>query len=384
MPGYELIGKEEKEAIIELFEQSGVLFAHGFDKQRGGTYKVREFEKRVADHFGCKFVQAVTSGTAALHVALKALGVGPGDEVITSSFTFVATVEAILATGATPVLTEIDKSLNMDPDDFDARITAKTKVVIPVHMAGTACDMERITSIARKKRIGVLEDAAQASGSTYRGKYLGTIGDVGIFSLDFAKNFTCGEGGLILTDNEHLYQEARCFHDHGHEYNQTIPRGKDTRHGPGFNYRMTEMHATVAIIQLAKLDHIVRTQRKNKADIKNGLKSLNLNYRTVLNPDEESGDTLVFSLPSKDLALKLASRLYEHNLGTKNLPDAIDWHFAGTWRHMQREICGNQDLTVMWPRSRDILERSIALPVNVKMDDEEKSRVIKVIREYMG
>jgi len=380
MPGYEIMGEEEKQALIDLFDANGgILFAHGFDGYRKGIYKVREFEKKVSEHFGNKYCQAVSSGSAALLVALKALGIKPGDEVITQSFTFVATVEAIIAAGAVPVITEIDETFNIDPEDFQAKITEKTKVVIPVHMAGTAADMGRIRQIARENNIKVLEDAAQSSGTKLNGKYLGTIGDMGIFSLDFAKNFTCGEGGLILTNNEDYYQEARCFHDHGHEYNTSLPRGIDTRHTAGFNYRMSEMQAAVGIVQLGKLNYIVETQRKNKKHIKKALESCPVKFKKVLNPEEESGDTLIFTLSSPEKARTIANGLYQENIGTKNLPDAINWHFAGTWKHMLKDFYGMEDIEKLWPLSRNLLESSIALPINIKMSEEEKDKMVEVV-----
>jgi 8-amino-3,8-dideoxy-alpha-D-manno-octulosonate transaminase len=381
MPGYELVGKEEKQALMDLFDADRVvLFAHGFDAVRKGVYKVREFEKKAAEYFRCRNVQAVSSGTAALLVSLKSMGIKPGDEVITSSFTFVATAEAIIAAGAVPVMTEIDDTFNMDPLDLEAKITPKTKAIIPVHMAGTACSMERILEIAKKHGLRVLEDVAQSSGTTYHGKFLGTFGDMGIFSLDFAKNFTCGEGGLILTDNDAFFLEARPYHDHGHEYNKALPRGKDSRHAGGFNYRMSEMQAAVGIVQLGKLSFIVETQRKNKAYIKSRLNK-NLRFRKVLNPQEESGDTLIFSLESKDRALEFAKQLGENGLGTKNLPDAIDWHFAGTWAHLLGHYPGMERPEMLWPRSKSLLERSIAIPVNVNMPESEKNKIVEVINK---
>ncbi|MGH3050041.1 MAG: DegT/DnrJ/EryC1/StrS family aminotransferase, partial [Gaiellaceae bacterium] len=195
MPGYELIGDEERDALVRWFEESnGVMFAHGFDARRNGVYKVREFEAAVAERFGVPHAQAVSSGSTAVLVALRALGIGHGDEVITQSFTFVATVEAIIEAGATPVIAEIDDSLNLDPQRLEQFVTPRTKAIVPVHMAGAPADLDPILAFARERGIAVIEDVAQAVGGSYHGRPLGTIGDAGTLSFDFAKNITTGEG----------------------------------------------------------------------------------------------------------------------------------------------------------------------------------------------
>jgi len=184
MPGFELIGEEEKQAVADLFDKGGVLYRYGLDAKRQNIFRVNDFENAVAKKIGVKHVLCVCNGTAALKLALLAVGVKAGDEVITQSFTFIATIEAILELGAVPVVTEVDKSLNMDPKDLEKKITKKTKAIVPVYMAGVAAKMEEIQAIAQKHGLPIVEDSAQAMGATYKGKYLGTLGAVGIYSLD--------------------------------------------------------------------------------------------------------------------------------------------------------------------------------------------------------
>ncbi len=400
MPGYELIGPEERDAILEWFDSSnGVMFAHGFDKRRNGVYKVREFEREIARTVKARHVQVVSSGTAALLVALHALGVGPGDEVITQSFTFVATVEAILEAGATPVITELDRSLNMSPDHLKACITPRTKVVIPVHMAGAAADMDGIMRVAKEHHLLVLEDAAQAFGGTYKGRYLGTLGDAGVYSFDFAKNITTGEGGAVVTNSLPLFEKARAYHDHGHEYNLAVPRGKDTRSKPGFNFRMTEIQACIGLAQLKKLDDIIERQRKNKAAIKAGISSCGLEFRLLHDPDGDIADTLIFFLESEEKAKRFAEELAKRSVGTKNLPDALDWHFAGTWQHMMGHFAKCAGGGRIASEARDacacyaagprcgcgaLLRRAIALPVNAIMATQEIEQVVAAVRAIAG
>jgi 8-amino-3,8-dideoxy-alpha-D-manno-octulosonate transaminase len=382
MPGYELFGEEEKNAAMELFDlNGGVLFAHGFDPLRKGVYKVREFENIISKKVKSNHCQIVSSGSAALLVALRALGVKAGDEVITQSFTFVATVEAIIEAGAIPVITEVDSSLNMDPDDLKKKITDKTRLILPVHMAGAPAEMDRIIAIANMHNIPVLEDSAQCFGGFYKGKPAGTIGDAGIYSFDFAKNITTGEGGAIVTNNPDVFYKSRALHDHGHEYNPDFPRGKDTRSSPGFNYRMTEIQAAIGIAQMKKLDFIVSKQRENKNRIKEGIKNLDIEFRVIHDLDGDIGDTLIFYLPDKNIAEKFSLMLYEKGLGTKNLPDALQWHFAGTWEHLFTEYPHLQNCSQLWPASKLLLERAIALPVNVKMTESDIEHIIDSINE---
>lgn len=384
MPGFELMGKEERDAVNEVFDRGGILYRYGFDEMRGHVFRVAEFEAAFAEKVGARHAQAVTSGTAALLIALKAMGIGPGDEVITQSHTFVATVEAIIETGATPVITEIDRSLNMDPGDFDAKTTPRTRAVIPVHMLGSPARMREILDIARRDGIPVLEDAAQAPGGEYRGKKLGTLGVAGCFSFDFGKVITTGEGGMLVTDREDLYRKAREHADHGHEYNPLVPRGEDTRSTWGFNYKMMELQGAVGLAQLEKLDYALQRQRENKRKIKEGIRDLpGISFRELPDPRGEIGDALVFFLDDADSALRCSALLREAGIGTKNLPDAIRWHYAGTWDHMLPSFdrYRGRDLMKEWPVSTDLISRAIALPILIMMDKPMIWRMVDKIRE---
>jgi len=192
MGGAELIGKDEREAVSEVIDR-GVLFRYGFNEKRKNIFRVLEFEAEFCRYMGCSYALGVSSGSAALRVALAAMGIQRGDEVITQSFTFVATVEAILEAGGVPIITEVDKSLNMEPRDLEAKITDKTRAIIPVHMLGVPARMDEIMAVARKKNTPVLEDSCQACGSSYHGEKTGTIGSLGTYSFDYVK--TAHDGG---------------------------------------------------------------------------------------------------------------------------------------------------------------------------------------------
>ena len=385
MPGWELIGKEEKEALNDIFERSnGVFYRSAFDARRNHIFRVDDFEKEIAKKVNTTFAYCASSGTSALKAALIALGVRRGDEVITQSFTFIATVEAILELGAVPVITEIDKSLNMDPIDLRNKITNKTKVIIPVHMGGVAAKMDEIMLVAKRHNIKVLEDSCQAFGATYNGKPVGTIGDMGVYSFDGGKIITTGEGGAIITNHEKLFRTAREYCDHGHELNPNVPRGEDTRTTWGFNYKMTELQGAVGLAQLKKMDYILGKQKEHKRIIKEGLREVrNIEFRELPDPEGDAGDTLFFFVETKEKAKSFAKLLKEKGLGTKNVPDAIDWHFAGTWTQIFHDFdeYKGKELSQVWKISNDLLRRAIALPILVNWTKEDITQIIETLKE---
>ena len=323
MPGFELIGLKEKKALTKLIDDGGILFAHGFDNIRK-NYHVREFEKEISKKFKSKYCLAVSSGTSAIKIGLKALDVKPGDEVITQSFNFIATIEAILDCGAKPVLVNIDKSLNMCPIELKKKISKKTKVIIPVHMLGVSCRNDEIFNIAKRKKVKILEDNCESVGGKYKKKFLGTLGDIGVFSLDFGKFITTGEGGLLLTNNKKYHKYMKEYHDHGHENNPKLPRGEDTKTIYGFNYRMTEMQAVVGKEQLKRVDFILKENHKRFEILKRNL-SKAFELREVPKKSSSNYDTFIFFV-KKNEKKKILKLIKDSNFGTKNLPDAIKWH----------------------------------------------------------
>ncbi|MEW6387251.1 MAG: DegT/DnrJ/EryC1/StrS family aminotransferase [Thermodesulfobacteriota bacterium] len=377
MPGYELIGNEEFQEIKEIFDKSRIFFRHGFDQLRNGVYKVRDFERAFAQRLEIDYALAVTSGTAALRVALAALGIGPGDEVITQSFTFVATVEAIIESGAIPIITEVDDTLNLDPEDLERKITPRSKALIAVHMLGTPARLEKIIPLARQHGLAVIEDTAWGCGGTLNGKPLGTISDIGTFSFDFAKTMTTGEGGMLVTRDRGIYEKAAAYHDHGHENNPDLPRWEDSRSGSGFNYRMNELQGAVGLAQLRKLDQVVAGQRHNRGAILQAIKDLpGVQLRSEPEGANGTADALVFFVKDNALARACRGALLQAGIGTKILPEAITWHFAGTWDHMPPLVAANGgNLSQAFPRSRAFLDRAVALPINVKMAPDTPVRI---------
>lgn len=377
MAGFEVIGEEEFKEVSKVFEAGGVLFRHGFDGLRNDCYKVKEFERAFAQAVGSENSLAVSSGTAALRVALAALGIGPGDEVITQAFTFVATVEAIIEARATPVCADIDTTLNMDPLDLERRITPRTKAVIVVHMLGTPARLLEIVDICRRHQIFLIEDTAWGCGGSLQGRSLGTWGDVGTYSFDFAKTMTTGEGGMLVFNDREVFQKAEAWHDHGHENNPTLPRWEDSRSSSGFNYRMMELQGAVGIAQLKKLPMIVSIQRENKALLWRAIFDLDgVEARVVPDDSYETADALVFLVKDNSTARRCRDALLKMGLSTKILPEAFSWHFAGTWEHMPELVNSHGgELSQAFLKSHEILSRAVSLPIGIQLADDVPKKV---------
>jgi len=390
MPGFEVFGDKEKREIMDVLD-TGVLFRYEFGEQRKGIYKVRTFEENFAKYTGAGYAQAVTSGTVALKVALAVLGVGPGDEVITQGFTFVATWEAIFDVGAVPVFTEIDATLNMDPADLEKKITDRTKAIIPVHMLGSGARIDQIMAIADKHDIPVIEDTAQAAGATWRGKHLGTFGKCGTFSFDAVKTMTTGEGGMVITDDEKTWRNMSEYHDHGHDH---VPnpggRGGEGRSFIGFNYRMMELQGAIGIAQLNQLDDILASQRKNKAAMRKSVSRLpGVTFRNLVDEEGDSATFLAFFLPTREKAQAVNRILQDNNAGAISFADNT-WHYYPKWEHLlngsticrsgwpfqepdgRRKVVYDPDAL---PNSAEIMNRLLVYQVPVKVSEERLQQI---------
>ena len=385
MPGFELIGEEERKAVNDLFKDGGILFAHGFDKMRNNRYHVREFEKKFANYLGVGYAQAVSSGTAALKIALVALGVKPGDEVITQAFTFIATAEAIIDIGAKPVFVNIDDTLNMSPKELELAITDKTAAIIPVHMLGVSTEQDEILKIAKKYKIPVLDDACESLGAEWGDEKLGAQCDVATWSFDAGKTIIAGEGGMVTTNNKEIYLLAREYHDHGHMYTKDLPRGRDTHRIHGFNYRMTEIQAVIAKVQLEKLNFIVEKNRINYSIIESAFLEFDkIVLRKIPKKCNPLCDTLIIQFENKQTASIFVEELKKEGLGTKNVPDAIEWHFVKYWDHMLSHIGLNlNELNDSIKASTEILEKCVAIPIMVKTTENELKNQMKVYKKII-
>jgi 8-amino-3,8-dideoxy-alpha-D-manno-octulosonate transaminase len=385
MPGYEIIGEEEKQEVLDVLSRK-VLFRYEFDQQRQGIYKVEAFEKAFADYCGVGHALAVSSGTAALRVALAALGVAPGDEVITQGFTFVATWESILDAGAIPVFAEIDDTLCMDPADVERKISPRTKAVIPVHMCGAQARIQDITNVADARGIPVIEDTAQSCGGRLHGKALGSFGKMGTFSFDSVKTLTTGEGGMVITDDHDLYIRASEYHDHGHDHNPDVGRGLEKRRFIGMNYRMMELQGALGLAQLGKLDKIILpAQRENKRRIKEALSRIDgMTFRHVPDPEGDTATFVIFFLPSAEKAKAFSQVMSDEGAGAVYWYENT-WHYYEEWEHLleaksllryaypfktepgEDRCCYPKDAL---PRSAALMSRALCIPIQIFMDEQ--------------
>lgn len=307
--GLAVFGDEERKAAVDVLDSKSLFRYYG--PALGN--RVEGFEQASCRLLGSAYAVATSSGTAALRAGLAALGVGCGDEVIVPALTFIATVNAVVVQSAVPVFAEVDDTLGLDAADVEAKITPRTAAIIPVHLDNGACDMDPLMAVARRHGVPVLEDTAQAMGATYKGRALGTIGDLGGFSLQLEKNVTSGEGGLLVSDDERLYLRAARYQDQGGQFVTSTGGGRG--HEPiepfvGENLRMTELAGAIAEVQLSKLPGLLAAQRRNQRRILAAVGDLpGLAFRRVPDPEGDGGSSVNVFLPTAELARRFAKAL---------------------------------------------------------------------------
>ena len=333
MPGFEFFGEKERAEVQDVLD-SGVLMRYGFDGVRSNHWKALELEEALTKRMGVNHAQLVSSGTAALTVALASAGIGAGDEVIMPTFTFVASFEAILSVGAVPVLVDIDDTLTLDPVAVANAITTKTKAIMPVHMCGSMANLRALKEICDKNNLILLEDACQAIGGTYEGKPLGSYGDLGCFSFDYVKTITCGEGGAVITNNETFYKNADHYSDHGHDHIGN-DRGAEDHPFLGYNYRISELHAAVGLAQIGRLDEFIAIQKKTYTVFRTALEGIpEVTFRTVPEGGEENYSFLSIFLPTEELTRKAHKALGETGVDACFYWFDNNWHYYKKWAHL--------------------------------------------------
>ena len=393
MPGFEWFGDEERKEVLDVLD-TGVLFRYGFDQARKGHWKARTFEEELTKRLGSGYAHLCSSGTSALGIALAACGVGAGDEVIVPPFTFVASVEALLAAGAIPVFAEIDQTLCLDPQSVRAAITPQTRAVMPVHMCGAMARIDQLKKICDEKKLVLIEDACQSLGASYEGKCAGTFGHAGCFSFDPVKTVTCGEGGALVTSDQKIYFQAQAYADHGHDHIGP-DRGLEAHPFLGMNYRISEMNAAVGLAQLRKLDAILFAQRAHKQILKQALgQFFRVSFRVI--PDEagDSATFLSFFLEDADQARRVA-----HGLVTAGMDGCFywyddNWHYLRKWDHFKqmkslanlpfhlRKACPDYSRAHL-PQSDRIMSRTLSLQIKLSWTPEVLQKRVEIIEKVM-
>jgi dTDP-4-amino-4,6-dideoxygalactose transaminase len=278
---------------------------------------------------------ALNSGTTALLTALVGLGVGPGDEVIVPGFTFVASISSVVYAGAVPVLVEVDRTFNLDPEDVEKKITPRTKAIMAVHMMGNPARLDELKAVADEHDLFLVEDCAQAFGASYKGRPVGSVGHVGAFSFNVFKTITAGDGGMIITDDEEVYRRCFAFHDQGHApLRDGVEIGK--RPFLGLDFRYAELQAAVLLAQMRRLPAMLDHLRGNKQRFRSAIAGLpGLEFREVIDPQDEVGTILTVILPTPEVAERIAQ-----DLSSKVVAEA-GWHVYGNMEHLLEQCVVN-------------------------------------------
>lgn len=391
----EEFGEEEKELVMRVLEKKRVFRFYGAGMEQSETKLLEDLYR---ERVGVEHCLAVNAGTSALIAALIGAGIGPGDEVIVPAYTYIATASAVLVARAVPVIVEVDDSLTMDPRALEAAITPYTKAVIPVHMRGVPSRMDEIMEIARRHQLIVIEDVAQANGGSYKGKPLGSIGDVGCFSFQQFKLITAGEGGMIATDNDKIFARCSVYHDSAFAY-----WGDNMKNNyeafPGENFRMSELNAAVGLAQSRRIHTLVKKLQTVKNTIVNGINDLSqIRLQTIPDPKGDVSYSLIFYLPTIEQSKNFSERLAREGIpnGTMDNNGFADRHIYKNWTYvMEKKGASVQDnpwncasykgnveySTDMCPNTLDLLSRAIAIGLHQNMTEDDCNDVITAIRK---
>ena len=397
-PGVHWIDGEEEEAVLDVVRNGSMFRYYGV---KTPSY-VDKFEDSARSFYGTRHALGVNSGTGALITSLTALDIGPGCEVVIPAFLWVATVGAVVQCGAIPVLCEVNDTFNMDPLDLERKITARTRLILPIHMAGAPCEMDAIMAVANRHGIPVLEDCAQCNGGSFQGKKVGTFGKAGIFSLQLNKNMTCGEGGLIVTDDEKTHTRAFAAHDMGMiRKNGRLALPDEDAILWGGGRRMNEMCGAVASVQLRKLPSIVKKMKSSKKRIKDALRCVGgLSFRRMADETGDTGPFLIFTLENDSKAKEVAEKMRSQGLNSTfrisdyglhiyyNIPALVNkipvssagnpWRLEANMRSQYEYAKGS------CPKSDELFAKSILLSIPSCLTEKQEMMASDIITKVLN
>jgi 8-amino-3,8-dideoxy-alpha-D-manno-octulosonate transaminase len=369
-PGGMEIGDEEIEAVTRVLRSKNVFRYYGVGE---GPHEVEEFEREFAEHMGSRLALCVNAGSSALICGLIGGGVRAGDEVVVPAYTWNATANAVVAAGAIPIVADVDESLTLDPEDVARKITPRTRAILPVHMRGAPANMDALGALAREHSLLVVEDVCQAAGATFNGRRLGTFGDAGAFSLQFNKIITTGEGGVMITDRDDLYELAIDVHDCA----GSVRRGAGLPRFAGWNFRASEVQGALARVQLTRLDGLLERMRANQAWIAERVSELpGLTLRRATDEGGDAGICLVAFADTAELANAAANALKAEGVEATVVysPDVIDLHVFPYWRPVLELLQESGRPAPKCSRTLDLLSRAVHVdlsPLNESSDLEE-------------
>lgn len=339
---------------------------------------IEEFEKKVADYVGVKYAVAVANGTAALHSACYAANIGKGDEVITTPITFAASSNCAFYCGAVPVFADIDpKTYNIDPSDIEKKITDRTKAIIAVHFTGQPCDMGKIHEIANKHGLIVIEDAAHALGAVYEGKKVGSLSEMTTFSFHPVKHITTGEGGMVLTNHQELYERLKLFRTHGITREEHLLRKND---GPwyyeqldlGYNYRITDIQCALGISQMKKLSYFLERRKEIAERYQDAFADCDNIQRPYQKPGCENAWHLYVIRIKGGKRKEVFEKLREAGIG-------VNVHYIPVYQHPYYQEHGYKDISC--PNAEQYYEEAISLPIYPALKEAEQQYVIETVQK---
>jgi len=370
-PGGMELGDEEAEAAARVIRSHNVFRYYGVG---AGPHEAEAFEREFAAHLGAKHALCVNAGSSALICALIGAGVAPGDEVIVPAYTWNATANAVVAARAVPILAEVDDSLTLDPADVRRKITPITKALLPVHMRGAPADMDALTALAAEHGVALIEDVCQAAGASYHGRRLGTFGDAGAFSLQFNKIITTGEGGVMVTDRDDLYDLAIDVHDCA----GSVRRGTGLPRFAGWNFRASEIQAAVARVQLTRLDGLLDKMRANHAYLTEHISHLpGLTLRRANDAGGDAGICLVAFTETPELATEAVAALRLEGVEATRVydPEVPDLHVYPFWRPIFEALAEAGRPAPECSQTLTLLERSIHIDVSPLCDERDLDEI---------
>ncbi len=386
MAGTEFYGAEERKEINDVLE-TGIFFRYNHDQLRNNIWKAKEFEAEVAKLVGAKYAHAVSSGSTAVSCALAAAGIGAGDEVIVPPFTYIASVEAVIFAGALPVFAEIDETLCLSAAGIKNSITPKTKAVLLVHMCGQMANMDEIMKVVNEHNLVLVEDAGQAMAASYKGTSTGLFGKTGCYSFDFFKIATAGEGGVMVTNDEVAYKLADNFADHGHDHIGSN-RGMENHPIVGFNYRISELHAAIGLVQTRRVPMIREKNNLHKKFMMQELGKISgVSFAAIPDENGDSATFLNMLLPDTNSAQKVVDSFNANGVGGFNYWFTNMYHFINQWNHIKEgKVAARTNVQLLGapqdynnlnlPKTQETIGRLISFGIRASWTEQELKELV--------